>query len=148
MRGVLERALQRGLCAEGIGADEALEIAALPPEALFDVLAVTNRVRERFKGRVVNLCSIVNAKSGLCPEDCSFCAQSVRYRTGVDTFPLLPAARVLEAARRAEEHGAGEFSIVTSGTRLEKESDLEELEHAIRAMHRATGLESLSLIHI
>ena len=73
-RGVGEKALS----GEGICREEALRVLAVPPESIFRLLSVTDPVRRRFRGDAIRLCSIVNAKSGGCSEDCSFCAQSRR----------------------------------------------------------------------
>src|SRR4030067_1776252 len=81
-RGFLEdfwkRIRENAMSEEGIGAEDALAVLALPREDLWRLLDVTDGVRRRFKGDAVRLCSIVNAKSGLCSEDCSFCSQPRR----------------------------------------------------------------------
>ncbi len=146
MTGLLESALGKGLSGEGISAEEAMEIARSHDGHLFEVLAVTDRVCRSFKGNSVNLCSIVNAKSGLCAEDCSFCAQSIRYETGVDTFPLVGPERVVEAAALAEKRGAREFSIVTSGTKVEREDEVARLEETLSAMRGMTSMERCASI--
>jgi len=146
MRALLEKGLAKGLSGEGISEDEALELTASYSDYLYEILSITDRVRKRFHGLEVNLCSIVNAKSGLCAEDCSFCAQSVKYNTGVDTFSLAGPDKVLKAALTAEERGAREFSIVTSGTKVEKESDVALLERTLSAMREATEMERCASI--
>ena len=127
-------ALEKGLSGTGLSTKEALEFTALGDGSLYEILAITEKVRRRHKGVEVNLCSIVNAKSGLCFEDCSFCAQSVKYSTGVKTFPLAEPETILKAAREAEAGGAREFSIVTSGTGVEKERDVASLIDTLGAM--------------
>ncbi len=146
MRDLLESALEKGLSGKGISPEEALDLASSYHDNFYGILSVTEQVRRRFKSTEVNLCSIVNAKSGLCAEDCSFCPQSVKYSTGVETFPMAGPERVVEAARRAEARGAREFSIVTSGTKIEKESDVRLLEEALSAMRGATPLERCASI--
>ena len=73
-----ERVRTQAMSGEGIGGEDALAVLALGEDALWRLLDVTESVRRRFKGDGIRLCSIVNAKSGLCSEDCSFCAQSRR----------------------------------------------------------------------
>ncbi len=146
MRELLDAALSKGVSGAGISVAEAKDIVRSYPDNFYEILAVTDRVRRRFKGTEINLCSIVNAKSGLCAEDCTFCAQSVRYNTGVETFPLSGPDKVLEAARCAEARGAREFSIVTSGTKIEKERDVALLEETLSAMRRTTPLERCASI--
>jgi len=76
-----------------------------------------NRIRRHFRGDRADLCAIVSAKTGACPEDCTYCAQSARAKSGVETFPLVEPSYVKERAGRARQSGAGRFCIVTSGKR-------------------------------
>ena len=71
-----KRIREDAMCGDGIGAGDALTVLSLPQTGLWRLLDITEGVRRRFKGDGVRLCSIVNAKSGLCSEDCSFCTQS------------------------------------------------------------------------
>jgi len=146
--GILEKALEKGLSGEGLSAREALEFTSLPDASIYEILAVTERVRKAHKGVEVNLCSIVNAKSGLCKEDCSFCSQSVKYNTGVSEYPMSDPGKLVEAARSAEATGAREFSIVTSGTKIEKKRDIETLSEALRDMKGAVGMERCASLGI
>ncbi|MDP3042106.1 MAG: biotin synthase BioB [Candidatus Omnitrophota bacterium] len=100
---------------------------------LAELIARADKVRKRFAGNKVELCNILNAKSGLCPEDCKFCAQSARHKTGAGAYPLKSKAEMLEAARRAKEIGAERFDIVTSGDKLSPE-DFGVIVDAIRAI--------------
>ncbi|MBI5561319.1 MAG: biotin synthase BioB [Deltaproteobacteria bacterium] len=145
---ILEKALEKALRSEGITPGEAREFAALPDSALCDILSVTDRVRRHHRGMEVNLCSIVNAKSGLCREDCSFCAQSAQYSTGAPAYPMDSAAALIGAAENAALNGAREFSIVTSGTRVEKEGDVAVLEAALAAMKERVGVERCASLGI
>ncbi|HJO09147.1 MAG TPA: biotin synthase BioB, partial [Verrucomicrobiota bacterium] len=73
---------QRILNGGEISRTEAVELAHIEDNAdIMDLLAWANRIRERFKGNKIHLCSIVNAKAGACSENCSFCAQSAAYQT-------------------------------------------------------------------
>ncbi|MBI5235566.1 MAG: biotin synthase BioB [Deltaproteobacteria bacterium] len=137
----LETALDKGIKGIGITGEEALALAALPDERILSLLAVTDEVRRAHKGASVNLCAIVNAKSGLCKEDCSFCSQSIKYSTGVDEYPILPPDEILNAAKEAENSGAREFSIVTSGSRIEKAADVDALCASLEAMKESVDME-------
>jgi len=145
---ILKKALEKGLSGEGLGALEALEFTRLPEDSIYEILAVTEKVRRAHKGVEVNLCSIVNAKSGLCKEDCSFCSQSVKYNTGVGEYPMKDPGKLVEAARSAEAGGAREFSIVTSGTKIEKERDIETLSEALKEMKGSVGMERCASLGI
>jgi biotin synthase len=140
----VEDALLRG---EGITKDEALSVADSDNSALFDILAVTNRVREKFKGNRIRLCAIVNAKSGRCSEDCAFCAQSAHYETGIETYPLLANEQILQSAKRAKEMGAREFSIVTSGVSASGE-ELARIAQAVALIRREIQLECCASLGI
>src|SRR6476660_4998531 len=74
-------------------------VAALPLDELPDLVALAHNVRGTYCGPDVELESLINAKSGACPEDCAFCSQSARYSTDVDVYPFLDLDDVLEAAR-------------------------------------------------
>jgi biotin synthase len=114
-----------------ISYDEAIEIANTPDAETFDLLYQANRLRRHFFGERIHLCSIINAKSGLCPEDCSFCAQSAHHTTDVQAYPLVSAEDMVSGARTAARDGAGCFGIVTSGTTTGRGSDLQQICSAI-----------------
>jgi biotin synthase len=96
-------------------------------------------LRERYFGKRVMLCSIVNAKSGRCSEDCAFCAQSVRHRAQIEVYPLLEPERILEEAKKASLMGARRFSIVTSGRAL-SQRDFDKVLKAIELIRKETDL--------
>ncbi len=123
--------------AGGISVETARAVAALPAEELSFLLAASDRVRRHHFGTRVKLCSIVNARSNLCGEDCAFCAQSHRADADVPTYPLLDEGTLLERARAAREAGAGEFSIVTSG----KGPTPAELDVIERVLREDTGMQ-------
>lgn len=83
-----------------------------------ELVAAADRVRAANTGRALDICAILNAKSGSCAEDCKFCAQSCRHNTGIDVYPLKSAREILKAARIAKDNGARRFGIVTSGNTL------------------------------
>lgn len=145
---ILEKALEKGLRGEGLSTEEAREFTNTPDERIYEVLAVSERIRRRHKGNEVNLCAIVNAKSGLCKEDCSFCAQSVKYSTGVNEYPMADPDKLVASAKEAEAFGAREFSIVTSGTRIEKEKDLDALMQTLSSMKESVGMERCASLGI
>lgn len=145
---ILDIALKKGLAKEGVSLIEARELAALPLTAIYDIMAVTEKIVRHHKGTEVNICSIVNAKSGLCKEDCSFCSQSVKYSTDVTAYPMAATDAILDAARSAAAGGAREFSIVTSGTRVEKESDVAALVETLKTMKDQIALERCASLGI
>jgi len=108
-------------------------------EALIDRAGA---VRAAVHGDGVSLCGITNAKSGRCPENCGFCSQSAHFpEAEAPVYGLVGAEEIVAQARAAERAGAREFSIVTSGTRMSKESELATLEDAVRRLRSETGIE-------
>lgn len=104
------------ICGGGaISHEEALALDGLERDRLDELFDAARQVTRRFHGNKVDLCSILNAKSGRCSEDCTFCAQSGHYRTGVPVYPLLSKEAVLKRAQELEAGGARRFSLVTSG---------------------------------
>jgi biotin synthase len=122
-----------------IDRQEASALAAAGDADLVNLLAAANRIREHFRGRTVDICSIVNAKSGACSEDCRYCAQSSHYTTDAPVYPLIDVGRMAEAAQGAKENGARRFCIVTSGRGIDDESDLRNIAKGVERV-RAIGL--------
>ncbi|RMG60602.1 MAG: biotin synthase BioB [Deltaproteobacteria bacterium] len=147
MRKIIESWEEKALSGKGIDPESALHVLSTPDEYLFDLLGAAFRVRLRHKGRNVRFCSIVNAKSGLCSEDCSFCSQSRVSRAEIEKFPLIDPDEVETRARAAKESGAREFSIVTSGVGLKNWKEVEKVGEAVGRV-RALGLETCVSIGI
>jgi len=123
-----------------ISGDEALALAATRGPALFFLFAEANRIKERFVGERVYLCSIINAKSGRCPENCAFCAQSAHHETDAPVFPLVDEERMVACAREAEANGSTCYGIITSGTGIKKGEELERICRAVRRIRQETGI--------
>jgi biotin synthase len=113
------------------------ELQALPLAELMRQALATKLAR---RGRSFSLCSIINAKSGRCSEDCHFCAQSGHYQTEAPVYPLLDKAQILAAAREAQKNGASRFSLVTSGRGLAS-ADLPRVLDIIRAIRKEVGIK-------
>jgi biotin synthase len=79
-----------------------------------------NKLREKVHGSKMHLCSLINAKSGLCYEDCKFCGQSRHYSISCKSYPLLSLPRALKQVKEAEKIGPDNICIVTSGGALNK----------------------------
>lgn len=93
-----------------------------------------DRIREYFIGDKVDLCSIINGRSGRCPEDCKYCAQSAHNHTSCEIYDFLPEEKIVEACKLNESEGVDRFSIVTSGRSLSGE-EFEKAVHAYETMH-------------
>ena len=120
--GFVERLKKIVIEGGSISRKEAVDLYGSPPDEL---LLAANDLRARFCGNSFDLCTIINGKSGSCTEDCKYCAQSVRYRTDINEYPLLDTGTVLKEATCNEMKGVLRFSIVTSGRNLnDREVDL------------------------
>ncbi|MDP8225903.1 MAG: biotin synthase BioB [Candidatus Lernaella stagnicola] len=128
--------IDRLLAGEALTAAEALAVAILPETDFAAWLEVADLLRRRFAGPAVSLCAIVNAKSGGCDQDCSFCAQSGRYETSSPEYAFLDPETIRETALRAKAGGARHFSLVTSGRGLTQA----EVDDAVR------GVETIAAV--
>ena len=106
---------RRVLDADSLGPAEALFLAGLEGDDLYDLFYWANRVRLKHFGRRVTFCSIAAAKVGACSEDCKFCAQSARFATHAATLSRLSDEQLVQAAAEASANGAESFGIVNSG---------------------------------
>lgn len=107
------------------------------PQALF---ALADNVRRHFMGNHFHLCSIINARSGNCSEDCRFCAQSARYHTEVTTYRIIDQDQALEQAEDNDRHGVHRLSLVTSGRQLD-DPGLEQMASLYGIMQKKTSLQ-------
>lgn len=104
----------RVLQGESISEIEAQSILTSSDDELLDLMSAAFRVRQRHFGKSVQLYLLMNAKSGLCPEDCSYCSQSKVATSDVPKYNLLNADRLLDGARVAQERGSKTYCIVIS----------------------------------
>jgi biotin synthase len=117
-----------------------LEINELLKLPLLELISLANRTRAENFGSNFELCGIINAKSGLCSQDCKFCAQSVHYQTNALTYQLLTEEAILAAAQNAEAAGAERFGIVTGGHSV-NQAELSKLAQMISVIKKNTNLK-------
>lgn len=122
-----------------VSKQEALFLTDLAGEDIIDVLACANRITSAFLPKEIFTCTIINAKSGHCSQDCAFCAQSVHHKTNISTYPLLDKAKMVANALEMEKTGATYFSMVTSGERL-TDDEIETICSATKEIKDKTGL--------
>lgn len=120
---------------------EAEALLNTPDEFLQRLLAAADRIRIRFKGSHFDSCSLINARSGKCGEDCAFCAQSAHHQGDCDVYGLKPAEEILAAAKAAKESGAARFCTVTSGGAL----SAAEFDSLIKALERVRSEVDIQL---
>ena len=127
----VDDAVERVLAGEQLDRRDGLALIAQPVE---DLAPAADYVRSQFGDDTVDACSIVNAKAGDCAEDCGFCAQSVHFDSGIETYGFLDPEEILEAATRAERDGAQRFGIVVAEKGVSKENRPEEWAEVLRAI--------------
>lgn len=132
---MIEKLRDKVLNGNSLSQEDARWIATVEGVELFDLLSAANRIRNVFRGDEADLCSIVNAKSGACPEDCSYCAQSSNSSADIPVYTLINKDIVLERARDAKMSGVKRFCIVTSGRRVGR-SELAEIASMLSAIRK------------
>ncbi len=100
--------------------DDATALAVLQAGAdeLPRLMDAATRVRIRHYGKRINLCSILNARSGACSENCSYCAQSIHHKTKAEIYALKTSAQIGAAYLAAGQNPISHYGVVTSGDRL------------------------------
>ena len=107
---------------------------------VMDLVAVANRVRVEFNGNEIDLCSLLNAKSGKCSEDCAFCAQSAHYQTDAPTYPLMNADQMVKEAKEAQKRRTGRFCLISSGRQL-NDKEFEVILSGLNRIRKETTLD-------
>lgn len=121
--------------------NDALNLTRVEQADIPILAAYANKIRLKFAGKHVDMCGIINARSGMCSEDCKFCAQSVFHAANSPAYQLLDKHELLEHARKVEAMGAKRVSLVTSGKGMQGDSDFELILEAINAIMSATSLK-------
>ncbi len=118
--------------------DELLELYNLPIEELIEISSEITK--KNFAGEV-ELCGIISAKTGLCPENCKYCSQSIHSKTNIETHPLLTLDEVIKAAQEAKDNGAKCFGPVTSG-RFPNDEEFYKILEMTEAISNIDGLKA------
>jgi biotin synthase len=131
----LAQAAQIALAENGLPQELAHEWALLDrPEDIHLLMAQANWLRARTRGDEIDLCAIINARSGRCSEDCSFCAQSAHHGGRADVYPFLEPDQIMAAAQVAQKAGVRRFSIVTSGRGTPGGAEMDRVDQAIKGI--------------
>lgn len=129
------------LAGQAITMEQAVTLSKVPEQDLPFLLAMADKIRQKFVGNEVDLCVIVNGRSGKCTENCSFCAQSMHHKAQISVYPLLTEEELVAAAKKAEASGSNRFSIVTSGRGAEQDKDFGKILKALAAIQAETNLK-------
>lgn len=129
------------LAGEDITRQEAEFLINVSDDDTMLLLAMADKIRQKFAGNDVDCCAILNGRSGKCSENCKFCAQSAHYNTGVKEYPLLSEEEIFAAAQKAKAAGAVRFSVVTSGRGQSKADDFVNICHVLKCIKKELGIE-------
>ncbi|RLC27122.1 MAG: biotin synthase BioB [Deltaproteobacteria bacterium] len=121
-----------------ISYEDACKFAASQDNAV-DLIVCANKIRDKYKKNDVFTCSIINAKSGRCSENCAFCAQSAHHKTGIKAYPLLDKEKILNNSIYMEKAGATKYSMVTSGHSLSS-GEIDSIGYAAEKINKKTDL--------
>ena len=134
---MINKALQQVISGKDLEFDDALALVQQsdPPE----LFQAADELRRKLHNNRLDLCSIVNAKSGKCSEDCRFCAQSSHYHVEVASYEVVDRDTAVFLAKDNEQHGVQRFSLVTAG-RTVAEKNLQEFNHIYQRLRRETKL--------
>lgn len=138
---------RRILGGEAIDRRTALAVLQAPDEELLAVLHAAFEVRRAYFGRTVQLYYLMNAKSGLCPEDCNYCSQSRVSTADIPRYPMMSREDLVAGAHRAMEHRACTFCIVASG-RGPTNRELEHVVEAVKEIKETTPLRICACLGI
>ncbi|MDQ2085320.1 biotin synthase BioB [Herbivorax sp. ANBcel31] len=132
---------QKILNGESITFDEAVTLLKVDEEDTNILFESSNEIRQKLAGKKANLCTILNARSGKCSENCKYCAQSTHYNTEVLEYDLLDYEEILEKALEVQKNGAHRFSLVTSGKGIDRDKDIEKLSKIYQRLSEDTNLK-------
>ena len=123
-----------------ISYDDAFSLTAAAELEIPYLAAAANEVRQKFVGNAIETCALSNIKSGNCSEDCKFCAQSGHYKTDSPVYPQISVEEIVAQAKAAEEMGATEFCMVSSGWGAVHEKEFQTVLEAVRRISKETKL--------
>lgn len=125
---------------ENISADEAYKLCELAPNNREELRSAAREITQKYCSRTFDSCSIINARSGKCSENCKWCAQSAHHSTDIETYPLISREKCMEAAELNRRQGIKRFSLVTSGRKMSGK-DLDIACSYYNEMRRQGGLQ-------
>lgn len=128
------------LSGNNITGDEAEKIISVSDESLQFLSDAANEITRKISGNLVDVEALINAKKGKCQEDCSFCSQSAFYKSGIDTYKLLPAETIVQNAQMSKESGVKSFCLVCAW-RGPTQNDFEQICEIIKEINDKVGIE-------
>ena len=135
---LIDFCMDKVISGESISFEEAENL--LCSQDIVSLAYSANVVTRKFNGYSIDVESLLNAKSGKCPEDCSFCAQSSFYNTKISKYPLLPKQVVIVRAKEAERQGASSFCLVCA-YRSPPEKEFRQICDTIEALKKEVSID-------
>lgn len=136
------------LSGEGISADDAIWLFSLPHEYSEKIMEGASLIRETFRGNAIDPCTVMNAKSGACGEDCHFCSQSSHHSTISPEFEMVSKEKILQTATLAVANGARRFCVATSGRGLSDPIEVEAICQSIETVRKDVKVWSCATLGI
>ena len=131
---------EKALSGQKISQEEAAILINVSDDSLEHLSRAANEITRKFNGDLVDVETLINAKKGSCPEDCSFCSQSAFYKSGIDTYNLLPAEIIIDNARKAKENGVKSFCLVCAW-RGPSEQDFDQICDIIQKVNDNVSIQ-------
>lgn len=138
---------KKALCGEVLTLEEGLSVLHASQDQLLPLMDAAYRVRRHYYGNKVKLNMIINAKSGLCPEDCGYCSQSLISTAPISKYPLLNKETLVAGAREALQRKAGTYCIVASG-RGPTDKELDQVAEAVAEIRATMPLKICACLGI
>ena len=127
---------------EDISKNEALELTKIPAGDIPDLVCLASKVKALYSSGLKQVCTIINAKSGKCSEDCFFCAQSAHHHVDIESFDLKSENEIADQAKKAEKIGSSRFGIVTSGKGIKADTlEFKRLVNTVSRIKKETDIE-------
>ncbi len=130
---------EKVLSDQKISQEEARILINVSDDILEHLSCAANEITRKFNGDIVDVETLINAKKGNCPEDCSFCSQSAFYKSGIDTYKLLPSEIIIDNAKKAKEDGVKSFCLVCAW-RGPSEHDFDQICNIVQKVNNI-GIE-------
>ncbi len=131
---------EKVLAGKQISQEDVRILINVSDEALQHLSDAANEITRKFNGNLVDVETLINAKKGSCPEDCSFCSQSAFYKSGIDTYKLLPPETIIENAKKAKDEGVKSFCLVCAW-RGPSDQDFDQICDMIQRINEQIGIE-------
>src|SRR5258708_33745245 len=107
---------EKSIANQSLTQDECMAVLHCPDEQILDLLAAAYQVRLHYRGKRVHLHTLINAKSGLCPEDCHYCSQSKISTADIERYPMVSMKKLIDGARQAKEQRTLRYRMVIRPT--------------------------------